>query len=229
MPDPNEGLDRAGKNPKAMALGSAVIALVLCVVAFFDPMSIRRWLLGIFAGALVLRFALSSVDPENSPAWLNQAWVGRVLLGTLLLIPLAAVGYVIFGLYATWQFLMATDPEHGTAPFWLTLALSAVVIFLAWAYWRTFFHAQRWQRGARKRMNAAHSEDPQQWYDLGCHYLNGTHGLRKDESAARHWLLKAARANHREAMTLLAELLDQGLGGPKDAPSASEWRARALH
>jgi TPR repeat protein len=152
--------------------------------------------------------------------------MGLLMLGTLALILTGALAYLGFGLYATWAWLAEVDAAHRGAPFWLALPLVLGILGLgAWA-WRSYGE-RGWSRSTRRSLDAAGTEDPDQWTSLGRAYLEGQKGLPRDEAAARHWLTRAAEAGSRDAMLLLAGLMEQGRGGLRDLDGAHAWRERA--
>ncbi|HVM99311.1 MAG TPA: peptidoglycan-binding protein [Caulobacteraceae bacterium] len=58
-------------------------------------------------------------------------------------------------------------------------------------------------------------------------YQDGKAGLKKDPTAARQWLQKAAEGGDRTAMHNLALDMHEGIGGARNAVAAAEWFRRA--
>ena len=56
---------------------------------------------------------------------------------------------------------------------------------------------------------------------------DGKAGLKKDATASRHWLERAAEGGDRTAMHNLALDLHEGVGGARNAAQAAEWFRRA--
>lgn len=66
-------------------------------------------------------------------------------------------------------------------------------------------------------------------YAMSQIYANGAGGKKRDEAAARRWLLLAARQNFDTAQLDLATWLVDGRGGPRDLKAGFDWMSRAAH
>lgn len=76
--------------------------------------------------------------------------------------------------------------------------------------------AQEAPREGNPLIAAARSGDPEAQERLGVLLRRGESGFERDERAARDWLERAAQAKRAVAAATLAEMLRDGVGGPKD-------------
>ena len=64
---------------------------------------------------------------------------------------------------------------------------------------------------------------------IGNLYYFGLRGVRRNNTKALYWLLKAAEKEEPEAMELLGEIYARGAGVEKNYTKAMEWLMRAAH
>jgi hypothetical protein len=86
---------------------------------------------------------------------------------------------------------------------------------------------QSYRGGTVRLMEEAEQGDPAACLRLAEAYLGGDAELHRDLNAGRHWLTRAAEGGNAVAMVRLAELLQEGRGGPRDEEQAMAWLLEA--
>ena len=162
-------------------------------------------------------------DPSREPDAPWTPWAGRALLAASVLLGIAAVAFLLFGLAAIFAWTASIDAVHRFAPLYLSVPLALAAALAGWISWRLHFKPVRFAASVRRLWGQAEGDEPGAWTRLGRAYLEGSEDLARDEVSARFWLEKAARAGDQQANELLVILLREGRGGPRDPA-----RARAL-
>lgn len=67
-------------------------------------------------------------------------------------------------------------------------------------------------------------------YQVGTSYLQGDKAFKvaKNQPESRRWYEKAARTGEPESMIMLADLMEHGIGGPRNSREAAQWAFMAL-
>lgn len=114
----------------------------------------------------------------------------------------------------------------------LLLVPTGIGLLTGLRMWWGLSRGTRYSRFRGRLWIPAFKGDSESCYRYGLDLKSGTKGVPKDLEAARHWLDKAARMGHLEAMVQLAELLRWGSGGaklPEEAWALLDKAARAGH
>jgi TPR repeat protein len=86
------------------------------------------------------------------------------------------------------------------------------------------------QQALAWNQKAAEAGHTMAMYQLGTLYLSGdtTAKVAKNQAEARRWYAKAATAGEPESMLMLADMMEHGVGGPRDSHEAARWMMKAL-